>query len=75
LAGFQGADGASNILLFVCKLLAALQGEGSVGLVKMAVLPWRKMGSHGCLRVATAELHLENYSWHFLYEQVLTCLS
>lgn len=58
LAGFQGADGASSVLLFVCELLAALQSEGSVGLVKMAVLPWQKTG-----RIAAAwERRLLNYT-------------
>lgn len=59
LAGFQGADGASNILLLVCELLAALQSKGSVELVKMAALAWQKMG----WVVAAAELHLERNSW------------
>lgn len=75
LAGFQGADGARHILLFVCELLAALRSKGSVGLVKMAVLPWQENGkSRGHWRAATAKLPLENNSWHLLYELVLTCL-
>lgn len=58
MAGFQGADGASNILLFVCELLAALQSKSSVELVKMAVLPWQKMGQV----MVAAELYLERNS-------------
>lgn len=71
LAGFQGADGASNILLFVRELLKALQSQGSVELVKMAVLPLQKVG----WVVVAAELHLERNSCHSLHELVLTCCS